>query len=124
MAVVAQIVNVTAPASAPAGSTVIVDVHVKNLGYAPGGYNYIAVTGAFDSSSPAWQFDYLQLAPQETAVFRGWFTMPSQNVKLTVWSFYWDGTQWVHDDTASVDIALTGLAPAFSDFLITDYMAV
>lgn len=123
MALVADIVKVEAPSEAAAGDTVIVDVHVKNLGLVPGGYDYIAVTGIFDSSEPSWQFDYLYAAPQETVVFRGWFTMPSKNVRVQVWSFYWDGSRWVEDDPAQVDVNLAGAAPApaFSDFRIIEY---
>ena len=128
MALVADIVKVEAPSEAAAGDTVIVDVHVKNLGLAPGGYNYIAVTGVVDSVNLSWQFDYLYLAPQETVVFRGWFTMPAKDVTVTVWSWYWDGNKWqvegTGDDSAVVNIGLTELVAAFSEFEITDYRKV
>ena len=128
MALVADIVEVEAPPAAAAGGTVIVDVHVKNLGLAPGSYNYIAVTGMDDSVNLSWQFDYLYLAPQETVVFRGWFTMPPGNVTITVRSWYWDGSKWqvegAGDDSAVVNIALTEMAETFSEFEITDYRQV
>jgi len=127
MTLIAQIVNVLAPQNASPGSNVIVDVNVKNLGYAPGGYNTIAITGKFNGINLTWQFDpenWLYVAPQETVVFRGWFTMPSQKVTVTVWSWYWDGAQWVQDDTASMEISLEALAPTFSEFKISDYEAV
>lgn len=123
MALAADIVEVVAPASAAAGDTVIVDVKVKNLGVTN---NYIAVTGNYDSTWLPFQFDYLNVAPQETVVFRGAFTMPSRKVKVTLWSWYWDGRQWVLEATAHIDIDLQGntLVPAFSDFKILDYKAV
>lgn len=128
MALIAQIVKVEAPSRADSGATVIIDVHVKNLGHAPGGYNYVIVTGNADGTILSWQFDFLYLAPQETVVFRGWFIMPSKNVRATVWSWYWDGSQWQvkdkGDDTAFVDISLLELVPAFSEFKITDYRIV
>lgn len=123
MAMVAEIVEVIAPANANAGDAVLVDVRVKNQGQSPGGYSYIAVTGVYDSTPLSWQFDYLEVAPQETVVFRGWFTMPSQKVKVTLSSWYWNGNQWVADDSRQFDIDLAGVAPApaFDEFRILDY---
>lgn len=124
MPVVADIVKITAPSSAEAGKQVIIDVSVKNLGLAPAGYNDIAITGVFDSTSLSWQFDYLNVAPQETVIFRGWFTMPSKKVTVKAYSWYWDGSKWVLDDSVSIDIALTTLEPEFSGFSISDYSKV
>jgi len=122
MSAIADIVGISAPSSAPAGQQVIVDVSVKNIS---GVDQYIAVTGAYDATSPTWQFDYLLVAPGQTVVFRGWFTMPSKNVRVTVWSWYWDGSTWVYDDTAYVDIALTTVPtqPEFKagSFAISQY---
>ena len=94
MALVAKIVEVVGPASASAGETVLVDVKVKNLGLAPGGYNYIVINGVleYDSTQLPFESDYRYVAPQETIVFRVSFTMPSRSVKMTVWSWYWTGT--------------------------------
>jgi len=54
--------------------------------------------------------------------------MPSRNVRVTLWSWYWDGSTWQikdkGDDTAFVDIALAELVAAFSDFKITNYIKV
>jgi hypothetical protein len=124
VSLVADIVRVEAPSSANIGDTVIVDVSVKNLGLAPGGYNYAAVTGVFDSSSLSWQFDYLYVAPQETVVFRGWFTMPSKTVTVTVSSWYWDGSQWVKDEEQSVSIALTELVSQVSELAVASFSKV
>jgi len=124
MAQIAEIVKVEAPASAAAGGQVIVDVHVKNLALAPGGYNDIAVSGVYDSTQLPFQFDYLNVAPQETVVFRGWFTMSSKKVRVWVWSWYWDGSKWVQDDEKYVDISLTELKPEFSDMKISNFIRV
>ena len=117
----ADIIKVDAPSSAAAGDQVIVDVSVKNIS---GSDQYIAVTGAFDSTSIPFQFDYLLVSPQETVVFRGWFTMPSSNVRVTVWSWYWDGSTWVYDDQMTKDIALAALTPQISEFKIADFYKV
>ena len=117
---IAQIIKVEAPASAPAGEYVIIDVHLKN-----NSTNYISlgVTGVYDSSLLSWQFGYLGFLPYETLIFRGWFTMPSKNVRLTIWSWYWDIglADWVLDETEYVDISLTGLVPAFSEFAVASF---
>ena len=55
-------------------------------------------------------------------------TMPPKNVTVTVWSWYWDGSQWqvegVGDDSALVNIGLTELVAAFSEFEITGYRKI
>ena len=116
MALVAKIVEVVAPASASAGETVLVDVKVKNLGLAPGGYNYIIITGLleYDSTQIPFESDYRNVAPQETTVFQVSFTMPSRSVKMTVWIWYWDGSKWVDDDIAYANISLAAETRAAS----------
>ena len=116
MALVAKIVEVAAPASASAGETVLVDVKVKNLGLAPGGYNYIIITGLleYDSTQIPFESDYRNVAPQETTVFQVSFTMPSRSVKMTVWIWYWDGSKWVDDDIAYANISLAAETRAAS----------
>ena len=117
----ADIIEIDAPSSASAGEQVIVDVSVKNLG---GSDQYLAVTGVFDSTSIPFQFDYLLLSPQQTVIFRGSFTMPSNNVRVTAWSWYWDGSKWVQDDQMTKDIALVTLTPQVSEFIIADFNKV
>ena len=122
MPLVADIVKVEAPSQAAAGDTVIIDVHVKNLA---ADYSYIAVTGLYDSNPVSFQFDYLNLAPQETIAFRGWFTMPSKNVRVQVWSWYWDGNTWQVEDRGDDynyrDIGITELVAEFANVAITRY---
>ena len=117
----ADIIKVDAPSSASAGEQVTVDVSVKNIS---GSDQYIAVTGAYDSTSIPFQFDYLLVSPQQTVIFRGSFTMPSKNVRVTAWSWYWDGSEWIQDDQMTKDIALSALTPQISEFQIADFYKV
>ncbi len=117
----ADIIKIDAPSSAPAGEQVIVDVNVKNIS---GDDQYIAVTAVYDSTSFPFQFDYLLVSPGQTVIFGGWFTMPSKNVKVTAWSWYWDGSKWVQDDQMMKDIALVTLTPQVSEFQILDFSKV
>ena len=103
MPAVADIVKIDAPLSAPAGEYAIVDVSLKNIS---GSVQYLSVTATFDSTSLEFQFDYLLMFPGETFIFRGWFTMPNKNVRVTARGLYRDGSKWVHDDTAYIDISL------------------
>ncbi len=121
MPAVADIVKIDAPASAPAGETVIVDVSVKNIS---GSDKYLAVTAVYDSTDIPFQFDYLLVSPGQTVIFRGWFTMPSKKVRVTAWSWYWDGSKWVYDDAIYIDIDLYALKSEFQGFAINQYNKV
>ncbi len=121
MPAVADIVKIDAPASAPAGETVIVDVSVKNIS---GSDKYLAVTAVYDSTDIPFQFDYLLVSPGQTVIFRGWFTMPSKKVRVTAWSWYWDGSKWVYDDAIYIDIDLYVLKSEFQGFGIREYNRV
>ena len=117
----ADIIKIDTPLSASVGEQVIVDVSVKNIS---GSDQYLAVTGVYDSASFPFQFDYLLVSPGQTVIFRGWFTMPSKNVRVTAWSWYWDGSKWVQDDQMTKDIALVTLTPQVSEFQILDFSKV
>ena len=121
MAKDADIIKVEAPSSAIEGATVIVDVSVKNIGTSD---QNLAVTAVFDSTSFPFQFDYLLLSPGQTVVFRGVFTMPPENVRVTAWSWSWDGSTWVQDDQMIKDIALAVSTPQVSEFQIADFSKV
>jgi hypothetical protein len=45
-------------------------------------------------------------------------------VRVTVWSWYWDGSTWVSDDQMTKDIALAALTPQISEFKIADFYKV
>ncbi len=117
----ADITKIDAPSSAPAGEQVTVDVSVKNISVSD---QYIAVTAVYDSTSFPFQFDYLLVSPGQTVVFRGVFTMSSNSVRVTAWSWYWDGSKWVQDDLMTRDIAVSVLNPQVSDFQILDFSKV
>ena len=118
MAKYADIIKIEAPSSALEGATVIVDVSVKNIASSD---QYLAVTAVFDSTSFPFQFDYLLVSPGQTVIFRGVFTMPSKNVRITVWSWYWDGGDWVQDDQITKDITLATAVAEFANAAITKY---
>ena len=118
MAKYADIIKVEAPSSAIEGATVIVDVSVKNIGASD---QNLAVTAVFDSTSFPFQFDYLLVSPGQTVIFRGSFTMPSKNVSITIWSWYWDGSEWVQDDRDEKQISLDQAISEFGSIEITRY---
>ena len=117
----ADIIKIDAPSNASEGEQVIVDVSLKNIS---GSDQYLAVTGVYDSTSIPFQFDYLLVSPQQTVIFRGWFNMPSKSVRVTMWSWYWDGNKWVQEDQMTKDIALVTLTPQVSEFKIADFNKV
>ncbi len=117
----ADILAISYPSSAPAGEQVVVDVTVMNSG---GNDQYIAVTAIYNSTSFPFQIEYLLVSPGQTVVFRGSFTMPPENVTVLAWSWSWDGSQWVHDDQITIDIALAALTPQLSEFQILDFSKV
>ena len=118
---IADIIAIDAPSSAPAGEQVIVDVSVKNISSQD---QYLAVTAVYDSTSIPFQVDYLLVSPGQTVIFRGWFTMPSKNVRVTAWSWSWDGSNWVYEDQMTKDVALAALTPQVSEFKIADFYKV
>jgi hypothetical protein len=117
----ADIIKIDAPSSVAAGEQVIVDVSVKNISSSD---QYVAVTAVYNSTSFPFQFDYLLVSPGQTVVFRGVFTMPSENVRVTAWSWSWDGSQWVQDDQMTKDIAVAVSTPQVSEFQILDFSKV
>jgi hypothetical protein len=101
-----DIVSITAPSQASYGQTVNVTVKVKNLAsYAI----YIAVTGRYDGVTIPFSPDYASVGAGATYSFTSLFTMPNNNIKLEVWSWYWTGTEWYQDDYEYVNIALAAV---------------
>lgn len=117
----ADIIAIVSPSSAPAGEQVVVDVSVMNTS---GSDQYIAVTALYNSASFPFQVDYLLVSPGQTVVFRGSFVMPSEKVRVTAWSWYWDGSNWINDDQITIDIPVTVLTPQVSEFKILDFSKV
>jgi len=98
-----SITEITAPSSAMAGDTVDIVVRVKNL--ATYGI-YIAVTASYDGITIPITPDYASVNAGAIGVYNGSFTMPSYDVTIKVWSFYWTGTEWYQDDSDQVDVAM------------------
>lgn len=111
-----NIISITAPSKAPYGQTVNFQVKVANL--ATYGI-YIAVTAQQDGSNITVSPDYAGVDAGATYTFTGAFTMPNKGVRLTVWSFFWTGSEWAQDDSRYLDIAL--VSPEFQGFAISDY---
>ncbi|GAI91573.1 unnamed protein product, partial [marine sediment metagenome] len=103
-----ELEEIIAPAEAAPGDLVTVEVRVKNLHT---GTIYIATTGRYDSVDILPTEDYAIVDPGATRSFYFSFTMPNNDVKFRVWSFYWIGTEWYQDDYSYVDIALEAIAP-------------
>jgi len=98
-----SIVSIIAPAEAAPGQLVNVEVRVKNIG--DYGF-YIAVTAQYDGVDISMSPDYAGVDPGATYSFYGSFTMPSYAVTISVWSFFWDGTSWIQDDSATKNVAV------------------
>ena len=94
---------IIAPAEAAYGELVTVEVSVRNLGDIP---IYIATTGRYDGIEFALDPEYATVGAGATYSFTKTFSMPNNDIRLDVWSFYWTGTEWYPDDYSYVDIAL------------------
>lgn len=76
---------------------------VRNLG----DYAFsIAVTGMFDNSEIPFSPSSVTVDAGAVYPFSGSFTMPAKKVRVTVYSWYWTGSEWYQDDEAHADIAL------------------
>ncbi len=98
-----DIVEIVAPSSARSGELVNIVAKVKNL------YNdaiYISTSGKYDNIIFNLYPEYAAVGAGATYSFSGSFPMPNKGVRVYVWSYYWDGTEWRQDDEGYVDIAL------------------
>jgi hypothetical protein len=117
-----DIISIIAPAEATPGDRVNIEVRVKNIG--DFGF-YIAVTAQQDGVDIAMTPDYAGVDPGATYSFYGSFTMPNKSVRLSVWSFFWTGTEWYQDDYEYKDIAVAVVGPPeFQGFAINQYNKV
>ena len=89
------------PAEAVAGSTVNIEVEVKNLF---NGNNDIYVDGVVDGSYLDFGGYYLTVPAWQVVKFQDSFIMPSKNVTLKAISYYYGGGIWNKDDEYSVSI--------------------
>ena len=114
-----DIVEIIAPAEVDSGDKVSIEVRVKNIG----DYSfYIAVTGRYNGADIAFSPDYANVGAGATYSFTSSFTMPGNDVKVDVWSFYWTGSEWYQDDHNYVNIRLKALLePEFRGFGVNEY---
>lgn len=114
-----SILIIAAPSEAAAGETVEVTVIVKNIDVVN---HVVACVALYDSER------FIDLAAiiysGETHAFIGSFTMPNKAVTISVWSYYPYYSEWIADDSATVNIALKTVEPEFAGFGITDYQTV
>ena len=89
------------PAEAVAGSTVNIEVEVKNLF---NGANDIYVDGAVDGTYLDFGGYYLTVPAWQVVKFQDSFIMPSKNIILKAISYYYGGGIWNKDDEYSVSI--------------------
>ena len=127
MAQYAEIVEIVAPAEAVTDSQVNVTVKIKNITSIP---IIIRVYGTLLYGGETWlgiefPFDRSWALAGQTYSFDGYFTMPDKKVTIYAYS-YWstDGSFWYLDDEKTKEVKLAELAPAFSEFKITDYVKV
>lgn len=108
-----DIVGVYGPTEASPGDQVSLDIAIKNT-YTYGFYvaATVGIAGVNVSVSP----DYYLINTGDTFHFTATFTMPSNDITIDVWSWYWDGAEWVVDDHETVTIKVPTLKPQFSAF--------
>ena len=131
MAQYADIVEIVAPAEAAAGSRVDVTVGIKNISSIPVGIMAVGVP-EYPDLPPATYINGLypgeavaNVSAGATRSFPGYFTMPSANVTIHIYAYYFGVDDlWHLDDEMTKDVQLGELAPAFSEFKITDYRKV
>lgn len=103
-----EIVEIIAPSEAAAGDLVAVEVRVENTWTDS---FYIGVSGSYDGVDIFFSPDYALVDPEATYTFTYSFTMPNNDIRLLLASWYWTGTEWYQDDYSYVDIALKAAAP-------------
>lgn len=99
-----EIVKVEAPSDASYGTTVTINIYVKNK------YTsriFATVTGAYDTTPVTGDSHYIE--PGAQRIFGLSFTMPNKSVNLWIWAWYWTATGWStspDDEYGPVTIAL------------------
>lgn len=111
MGVLLFITSVQVPSSAAAGTVVDVKVTVGNPG--PTVFTYAAVTGVYNAVEFPFSPVYHELPPDTSKSFIGQFVMPSRDVSITVYAFYWASNKWNGpDDQQTVIVKLGEGAPS------------
>lgn len=117
-----EITNIVAPASAPSGSTVNVEVKIKNIWTNTVHIYCVAVadtTVRFIDWLDAW------VGPGQTKSFFGAFIMGGGDVTINARSFYEAANGALYsDDSKSKVVKVAALTPEFSGFGIADYSSL
>ena len=117
-----DIVEIVAPASAIAGSTVNVAVKIKNSW--PDNLHVYCVA-VLDSEERFINWREAWVGPAETRSFYGAFVMPEKEVRINAYSYFEGDDGYLYlDDSKSKDVRLAELAPQVSQFSIVDYVKV
>ncbi len=121
-----EIVEIQAPESAVAGSTVNVAVAIKNTWSAAIHAYCVAV---LDSESRFIDWLDAWINPGWTVYFNGSFVMPDKDVTINAVSYWEDTDGNVHsDDSMAKDVRLSAAPPppepTISEFSIADYVKV
>lgn len=103
-----DIVEITAPSEAVAGSTVNIQVKIKNkhtstIGIMVGGALEYGVTPWPSISFPT---NWANVSPGATYTFYGSFTMPTLGVKIHAYSYYYTADGWVFDDEKTKSVSV------------------
>ncbi len=120
----AQIVEIVAPDSAVVGSTVDVQVTIKNISQ----YHYTFRTEIF--AVPDIPPDQLIFSTDETIfsgaskVYNASFTMPDSDTTVLVWLERWAFDHWEYDGSASKEIAVEGEAPPGWTLLAVEHVSI
>ena len=123
MASVADIIEVTAPDRAEAGSLVTVEVRVKNIGK---DHALVALTSSYDGVTFSFSPESRLLLRGEEGSFTGSFIMPGKSITVLILSWYLEEGWWVRDDGYEKHIGLRepALQPTFSNLAIDQYKEV
>lgn len=114
-----EIVDIVAPGSAAAGSTVNVEVKIKNRWT---DYIHIYCVALPDSAFRFIDWQEAWVGPGETKSFYGGFIMGDGDVRINAYSYYeaTDGDLYL-DDTKSKVVKVAALTPEFANFGISQY---
>ncbi|MBA7657376.1 hypothetical protein ES703_65313 [subsurface metagenome] len=100
-----EIVDVIAPDSAEAGSTVRITVKIKNLASST---IYMGPYAEADTLWAIFEPSADNVAAGAILTSTGTFTMPDKGVRVHLQSRYWTADGWYYDDEAYFDIQLIG----------------
>lgn len=121
MANFAEIVSVIYPTRAAAGDKVNVKASVRNIR----NYTIYITVAAQYHEGPVIYFEpeYYAVGAGQTYIFTGSFAMPNKTITLYIWSYYWTGSAWQHDDTWNITITLQEVLPpdTLDELEITSY---